>query len=403
MVKLPEAISLWKLRASYAVVGNDFNPYKTLFYSYFTNNQNGVTAVNTVAPYPGTVLKPEKTNSLELGTEFRLQNDLLFFDFTWFKANTKNQLVSTPAGSGYPNTFFLINAGNIQNTGFELSIGSTPIRSRDFKWDIYATLYINKNEVKDYNGYNDTYVHPIDGADNSNMTYFGIKKGLPYPTFFGKKFQRDPKDGLVLLDTTGSDRGKPLYNTYDKDSTGLGTPIPKALAGFRNTFTYKNLSISFMIDGRFGGQVMDVTQAVLDEYGVSKASADARDNAANFMPLKAKYLDGTVATSVNPATFYSRVAGRGGIAEYYMTSATNVRLRELSIAYNILPAVVMAKTHNIVKAISLGLNARNLFFFYRKAAFDPDIAVGTSNGNQGYNAFTAPATRSFGASLKVSF
>ena len=402
MVKLPEFISLWKLRASYAVVGNDFDPYKTLFYSKFTNNQNGVTQTDTYAPYPGTALKPEKTNSLEFGTEFRLKNDLLFFDLTWFKINTKNQLVSTAAPFGQPFTYWFINAGNIQNTGIELSIGSAPIKNRNFKWDVYATLYVNKNEVKEYNGY-DKLVHAIAGADNSNMTYFGIKQGLPYPTFFGKKFQRDPKDGSVLLDTTGSDRGKPLYNTYDKDTTGLGTPIPKALVGFRNTFTFNNkLSFSFLIDGRFGGQVMDVTQAILDEYGVSKASADARDNASTFLPFKAKYLGGGAVTSIDPATFYSRVAGRGGIAEYYMTSATNVRLRELSIAY-ILPGSIASKTHNIIKGITVGLNARNLFFFYKKAAFDPDIAVGTTNGNQGYNAMTAPATRSFGGSVKVSF
>ena len=80
-----------------------------------------------------------------------------------------------------------------------------------------------------------------------------------------------------------------------------------------------------------------------------------------------------------------------------------MRLRELSISYTLPSGAIMAKTHNIIKAVSFGLNARNLFFFYRKANFDPDIAVGTSNGNQGYNAFTAPATRSFGGSIKVSF
>ena len=402
MVKLPDFISFWKLRASYAIVGKDIPPYQTLFFYHSTYNQNGVSADEAIQPYPHTALKPEKTHSLEFGTELRILDDLLYVDFTWFKTNTKDQLVKTKAAGANLAKYWLINAGNIQNSGIELSVGSTPVKSRDFKWDIYATLYINKNIVKDYNGY-DNLVHAIDGADNGNMTYFGIKQGLPYPTFFGKKFQRDPKDGLILLDTTGADRGKPLYNTYDKDTTGLGTAIPKSLIGFRNTFTFKNrLSVSFLIDGRIGGVAMDVTQAILDEYGVSKASADARDHASTFLPFKAKYIDGTTATSIDPATFYSRVAGRGGIAEYYMTSATNFRLRELSVAY-MLPGSIAAKTNNIIKAVSVGLNARNLFFFYKKAAFDPDIAVGTTNGNQGYNAMTAPATRSFGASLKVSF
>jgi len=402
MVKLPDFISLWKLRGSYAIVGNDFDPYQTLFYYSFTNNQNGTTASNSVEPYPGTVLRPEKTHSLEFGTEFRLRNDLLFVDFTWFKINTKDQLVRTVPPTGNLAHEWLINAGNIQNTGIELSIGSTPYKNRDFKWDVYATLYMNTNVVKDFNGINDNNVHAIAGADAGNMTYFAIKKGLPYPTFFGKKFLRD-KDGYVLVDTSAGSVGKPFSSLVTADSTGLGTAIPKALIGFRNTFTYKGkLSVSFMVDARLGGQAMDVTQAILDEYGVSKASADARNGKGSFLPVKAKYVGGGAVSSIDPQVWYAGVAGRGGIAEYYMTSATNVRLRELSIAY-ILGGSISTKTHNIIKGMTIGLNARNLFFFYKKAAFDPDIAVGTTNGNQGYNAMTAPATRSFGASLKVSF
>ena len=120
------------------------------------------------------------------------------------------------------------------------------------------------------------------------------------------------------------------------------------------------------------------------------------------MPVNAVYVGGGKITSIDPKTWYGAVAGRGGIAEYYMKSATNVRLRELSIAY-ILPGSISAKTNNIIKGITVGLNARNLFFFHKKADFDPDIAVGTTNGNQGYNAMTAPSTRSFGGSIKVSF
>jgi TonB-linked SusC/RagA family outer membrane protein len=400
VIKLPDFIQLWKLRASYAVVGNDIDPYQTYAYSYFTYNQNGV-AAGSNGPYPGTVLQPERTHSVELGTEFRLRNDLLFFDFTWFKINTKDQLVTFQAPVGQTFNNYLINAGNIQNSGFELSVGSTPVKTHNFKWDIYATLYVNTNIVKEFNG-TDNNVHAIAGADNGNMTYFGIKKGLPYPTFFGKKFVRDPKDGMILIDT-GANLGKPLYTLYSADTTGLGTSIPKAILGFRNTFTYGRLSFSFFIDGRIGGQVMDVTQAILDEYGVSQASADARDHASTFLPVKGKYVGGGTVTSIDPKTWYGAVGSRAGLAEYYMTSGTNVRLREMSLSYSLKPEVTMAKTHNVIKALSFGLNARNLFFFYKKANFDPDIAVGTSNGNQGYNAFTAPATRSIGGSIKVSF
>jgi len=404
MVKLPDFITRWKLRASYAVVGNDFSPYYTYYYSSFTNNQNNVTPPS-VGPKPGTVLLPEKNKSLEFGTEIRLYDDLVFLDLTWFKNNTYNQVITITAPLASGLQYYYVNAGNIQNSGIELSLGSTPVKNNRFKWDMYATLYANKNVVKEYNGA-DNLVHQLAGADNSNMTYFGIKKGLPYSTFFGKKFKRD-NNGNVMMDTAGMATGtvgKPLYTLYSQDSTGLGSPIPKALIGFRNTFLFNNkLSISFLVDARLGGQVMDVTQAVLDEYGVSEASAKARDNSTTFLPVKAAYSQGgATVTSVDPRTWYAAVAGRGGIAEYYMASATNIRLRELSVSYN-LSDYFGVKTKRFIKGAYLGFNARNLFFFYKKAAFDPDIAVGTTNGNQGYNAFTAPATRSFGGSLKISF
>ena len=404
MVKLPDFISRWKLRASYAIVGNDFAPYYTYYYSTFTNNQNNVTPPS-VGPKPGTVLLPEKNKSMEFGTEVRLYDDLVFLDFTWFKNNTYNQVITITAPLASGLQYYYVNAGNIQNSGIELSLGLTPVKNRNLKWDIYTTVYANKNIVKEYNGA-DNLVHQLAGADNGNMTYFGIKKGLPYSTFFGKKFSRD-NAGNVLMDTAGTAAGtvgKPLYTLYNQDSTGLGSPIPKALIGFRNTFLINNkLSISFLIDARLGGKVMDVTQAVLDEYGVSEASAKARDNSSSFQPVKAVFSPGgKTVSSVDPRTWYANVAGRGGIAEYYMYDATNIRLREVSISYN-LAGFLGPKTGGFIKAASLGVNARNLFFFTRKAGFDPDIAVGTTNGNQGYNAFTSPATRSFGGSLKISF
>jgi len=404
MVKLPDFVSRWKVRGSYAIVGNDFAPYYTYYYSTFTNNQNNVTPPS-VGPKPGTVLLPEKNKSMEFGTEIRLFDETMFLDFTWFKNNTYNQVITITAPLASGLQFYYVNAGNIQNSGIELSLGLTPLKSRQLKWDVYTTLYANKNVVKEYNG-KDNLVHQLAGADNSNMTYFGIKKGLPYSTFFGKKFSRD-NAGNVLMDTAGTATGtvgQPLYTLFNQDSTGLGSPIPKALIGFRNTFTINGkLSISFLVDARLGGKVMDVTQAVLDEYGVSEASAKARDNSSTFLPVKAVYSQGgKPVTSVDPKTWYSKVAGRGGIAEYYMADATNIRLREVSIAYN-LSGFIGSRTRNLIKGASIGFNARNLFFFTRKAGFDPDIAVGTTNGNQGYNAFTAPASRSFGGSLKISF
>jgi hypothetical protein len=146
----------------------------------------------------------------------------------------------------------------------------------------------------------------------------------------------------------------------------------------------------------FGGKVMSVTQALMDEYGVSQTTADARK--AGGVNMAATQIGGAKWNGLLPADiFYKAVGGRAGITEHYMYDATNVRLRELSIGYK------LPSNNKVIKDIRLGLVARNLFFITKDAPYDPELSMSTGNGLQGIDVFSLPATRSIGASLRCSF
>jgi hypothetical protein len=222
-----------------------------------------------------------------------------------------------------------------------------------------------------------------------------IVQGGSWGDIYGHKFAR-ASDGSIMVNPDGSPIT--LKTASGSDSIGfIGNPNPTFTLGWSNSFNIGNFSIEFLIDGRFGGKVMSVTQAVLDQYGDSKVSGQARDqggvNIAATNAVTNKPYGGLLPTQA----FYTGVGGRAGIGEYYMYDATAVRLREMSIAYNV-PMHVKG-----ISALTVSLIGRNLFFFYNKAPFDPEVSMATSNSLQGIETFGIPSTRSLGASVKIQF
>ena len=171
----------------------------------------------------------------------------------------------------------------------------------------------------------------------------------------------------------------------------VGNSNPDFMLGWGNTLTYKGFSLYFLIDGRFGGDVLSQTQADMDQKGVSVESAAARN--AGFVDLEG--------TQVKPDKFYTAVSGRNGCTEYYMYSATNIRLRELSLGYTF-PKRLLEKT-KVFQDVQLSFVGRNLFFFHKSAPFDPDAVLSTGNDNQGIDVFGMPTTRSLGFNVKFTF
>jgi TonB-linked SusC/RagA family outer membrane protein len=386
MVTMPEAISFAKVRASFAQVGNDVSAFLT---SPSNTLVNGVVTAPTVGPQPGTSLKPEKQNSYEFGTEWRFINNRIGFDFTYYQNETKNQLITAPAPipntTGYANYAF--NAGSIQNKGFEVTLSGKPIVSDNFSWDIGLNYASNKNTVKSLgtvNGGQNTVI--LTNGDPNSYRYV-LEVGKPFGEIQGKNIVRNDQ-GQIVLDGDG--------RIQKTDWVDLGSSNPDFMLGFSNTFKYKKVFLNVLIDGRFGGHVMSMTEAMLDFYGVSKASGDAR--AAGGVKINAVDANGNAVTTMAAQDYYSQVGDRSGATGEYMYKATNVKLGELSLGYTF-----DFSKQTIFNAVNVSIVGKNLFFFYKDAPFDPNVTLSSGEGLQGVDIFGAPSTRSIGVNLNLTF
>ncbi len=390
MAHLPEVVDLAKVRISYAQVGNSVRAFATNPPLYRINPVTGGLIKNVRAAFPNRTLKPEDNRSFEIGTEWRFLNNRLGVDVTWYKNDNYNQYFETPApsSSGF-NTYFL-NLGQIRNTGFEIMVNGAPVKTKDFEWNTSLNFATNKNTVVDLSEEGVT-----DGANamffltTFDNTYASIvREGGSFGDIISFGAARDDKGNLAL-----SNDGAPIRNTADRKL--VGNPNPDFTAGWNNNIRYKSFDLSFLIDGRFGGEVMSITQAELDLRGFSEASANARENGGvqvkgtkNGVPFEGK---------IDAKTYYTAIGGRAGIGEFYMYDATAIRLREVSLGYT-----VPLKWKG-VRSLNVSLIGRNLFFIKRDAPFDPEISLSTDNGLQGVDVFGLPATRSFGVNVKVAF
>jgi len=206
---------------------------------------------------------------------------------------------------------------------------------------------------------------------------------------FGEIYARDVKkdaNGHMII---GQD-GKPeLVDSNPLDYTDVGNTNPNFLLGWNNTFKFKGFDVSFLVDGRFGGKVVDLTESYLDYYGASKASATARDNGGVDVN----------GTKIDAQTYYQAIGSRENALAQYAYSATNVRLREAALGYTI-PGKVF---NNKLSGLRIGVNARNVFFFYKKAPYDPATTLSTDNGLQGIDLFGQPSVRSVGFNVSAKF
>lgn len=379
---LPEVISYAKIRGTFAQVGNTVPPYVTRPLTHMFIG--GGVLLNSVAPFPK--LKPEKTNSFELGADLRFLDNKLSFSFTYYRSNTLNQFIQViPA---YTTTFSMgyVNAGDIQNSGIEFNLGYDVIKNSNFNWTTSFNGSANKNKVIDVdskNGINRFVLTP-----NRNNNYESVlTTGGSFGDIDGVTFQRDEQGRIKI----GAD-GKPMVN---QGFNHIGNPNPKFQLGWSNTFDYKNFSLSFLVDGKFGGQVLSLTEAILDDYGVSKVTGEARDRGSvNINGVNAA--TGAPISSVDPTLWYTTVGGRDGITENYIYSATVVRLREVSLGYSV------PFTKGFVKNLRISLIGRNLLYLHKKAPFDPDVTMSTGNGLSGVDVFSQPATRNIGFNLNVT-
>ncbi|MCC8198168.1 MAG: TonB-dependent receptor [Tannerellaceae bacterium] len=378
-VQLPEWVDLGKVRGAWSKVGNGLPRYRSNPLN--SVGRSGVINYNTTAPFKE--LKPEMTTSIEVGTEWRLFNSRLEFDFTYYQTHTKNQLFSLSAPSGSAYTTYYVNAGDIQNKGIEIVLGGSPVWVKDFRWKSSVNFALNRNKVIELAEGLDYFSF---GGGGSNSYAMRLEVGGSFGDIYGRHFLRDEDTGAIQYD----DDGIPIPDASDYKK--VGNTSPKFNMGWQNTFTYKGFSLYFLIDGRFGGDVISLTQAELDKYGVSKITGLDRDR-------DGMHFDGRVIKDVE--RFYTIVGGRDGITEHYVYDATNIRLRELSVSYA-LPRKLINEI-GFIKGADVSLVGRNLFFFKNNAPYDPDGTLSVGNSLQGVDVFGLPSTRSFGFNIKVNF
>ena len=384
-VDMGRNIDLFKFRGSYSIVGNDVPVYKTN--PRYTYGDQG--AINPPESVPFRTLKPEKTHSFEVGFDGEFFQHRLHVNATYYKTNTKNQYfeVTLPWESGYKSQF--VNAGNVQNQGFELTAGWFQDFGNEFTWSTDLILSYNDNKIIElFDGIQD-------GVTVSNLG--GAKvilyEGGQYGDLYVRTLKRDESGKLVTETPEGADYQIPVNGgEQNSDLKYMGNMNSKWNMGWNNTFRYKDLTLSMLIDFRIGGKVVSMTEATLDGYGVSERTGRARDRGyvmregIKFSNVKA-YYDVVGATSFN--SVYN--------VEDYVYDATNVRMREISLGYTFRNLFGQSKN------LTLAFIARNLFFFYKDAPMDPDVSMGTGNGLQGFDVFNLPTTRSFGLNVKLNF
>ena len=384
-IQLPEWISFAKLRGTYSKVGNDIPQFITNSVSHIT--AGGELQANDAAPFKE--MEPEMTHSVEVGTEWRFFQSRLGFNLTYYRTNTHNQFFKLPALAGDMYAYRYVNAGDIQNRGWELTVDATPVLTPDFTWKTSLNFSSNRNKIKELH---EELKELVYGPSSFSSSYaMKLVKGGSIGDIYGKAFVRDA-EGNIVYQTERDHKGLPAVEG-EGNTIKVGNANPRFIMGWNHTFSYKGFSLYFLLDWRYGGKILSQTQAEMDLYGVSQVTALARDR--GYVTLEGQHID-------NVKGFYKNiVGGRAGVTEYYMYDATNLRLREVSLNYTF-PKKWMQKT-KVLKDLQLAFVARNLCFLYKKAPFDPDLVLSTGNDNQGIEVFGMPTTRSLGFTVKCEF
>ncbi len=386
---MPKQLEYLKVRSSWASVGVPFGRWIANPMHEWPDKGN---SWNTQTAYPVENLKPERTNSWEVGITARFLN-WFSLDASYYNTHTKNQTIypEISTGSGYSE--IPIQSGDVQNQGVELSLGFDKTWGI-FGWNSSYTFSTNKNKivslVKDV-------MNPVTGeplnisameVGGLGNARFILKEGGSLGDLYSRQdFVRD-SNGKIYVNAEGNVATEVIkdLDSYIK----LGSVLPKANMAWRNDFKVQNFNFGFMLTARLGGVVYSRTQAMLDYYGVSEASASARDNGG-------VYINGSDLIDANK--WYTAIGSGDAVPQYYTYSATNVRLQEASIGYTF-PKKMLGGLFDL----TLQVVGRNLWMIYNKAPYDPEtVASATSNFYSGLDYFMMPNTRNFGFNVRIKF
>lgn len=386
---MPQNLEYIKLRGSWASVGSSFARY--IANPKYSWNGSSL-SWNMKTDYPMYNLKPELTNSFEVGLTIRFLRDFNL-DVTYYHTNTKNQTFDPQVSTGSGSSKIYVQSGDVMNQGLELSLGFDHTWGI-FTWNTNYTLSMNENKIMAladnvWNPETESYFSvPQLDMKGLGQAHFILKKGGTLGDLYSlSDFKYDSND-KIMVDANGKVNVSTI--TSESDYVKLGSVLPKANVAWRNDFKVKNFTFGFLITARLGGVVYSSTQAYLDYYGVSEASAEARDNGGVWIN------GGENLISAN--SWYSTIGGSGSLPQAYTYSATNVRLQEASLGYTF-PRKMLGN----VCDLNISIVGRNLWMIYNKAPFDPEAVATIGSYYQGIDHFMMPSLRNFGFNVKITF
>ncbi len=407
LIKTPW-LSGGKIRVNYAEVGNDA-PFASLLDVY--DKPTGLGSI-PIFSLPSTknneALKPERSKSFEAGIEADFFNSLFGFDFTWYKTNTVDQIidVSTSAASGYTRRF--VNAGEVQNKGFEISAYATPVQTGDFTWNINLNFARNRNVVLSL--YEDVENLPLQSFQGGVSLNAAV--GQPFGVIRGTDFVYHKPTGGKIVNEDG------YYINSGNASDIIGDPNPDWTGGINNTLNYKGISLGFLIDIRHGGDVFSLDQWYGEATGLydHTAGLNGKGNPSRLpVVLGGGVLLPGVKEDGTPNDIYAENQDGNGATPYgyaaggieapramYVFDGSFVKLREVALSYA-LPQTFVGNL-GFVKGIDLQLIGRNLWIIHKNMKYsDPEEGLSSGNASRGYQSGAYPALKTYGFNVKLNF
>ena len=398
---MPEWFSYAKVRASFAEVGNDMDPYQ--LYNVYTmgTDPNGKPTLNSNSTLYNEDVKNELIKNWEVGADIRFFDNRLGFDLAWYKMNATNQLINLPISSvAYSNK--KINAGNIQNQGFEAVINAVPVKRTNFQWNTNFNFSTNTNKILELaDGVSE---YSLGGYDKLSIV---AKVGGEYGDIYGTRYTR-------VEDKTSPYYGKLVLNgdglpTSDGNKYYLGNQNSKCNLGWNNNFTWKDLSFSFQIDARIGGKIFSGTLMAMEAAGTAAWTTENRAEQSLLVDGVVKNDDGTYSVNTvktDAQKYWRQISGEAGsnlgITEENLYDATNVRLRNISLSYGI-PKRILNRG-NVFQSVRFGFSCTNVAMIYSAMrGLDPESIFATSTNATGFEYGAAPTSRCYVFNVSLGF
>ncbi|MFC3415434.1 SusC/RagA family TonB-linked outer membrane protein [Algoriphagus hitonicola] len=402
-LEMPSWVTFGKLRASWAQVGKDTNPHilGATFVSPSIFPLNGQVGFSRNSTFGDPLLRPEQTTSVEVGTQLAFFNNRANLDVTYYKSNAKDQIIPVPISDATGFSSYITNAGEIENRGWEIVMGGTPIERGDFRWDVTANITTNQNEIVAIReGIDQIVVGSQFGYVGSTVTMI-LKEGRPYGDIYGSSYVRpdaDP-DSEVLDRSLPQLIGANGFPVRTGNQLVLGNAVPKVFGGLRNDFNYKGFELSFLVDFRAGVDQYSQFDNFLSAFGKQEASLARND----FRVFPGVLADGS---QNNQEVWLGQGVGPDGVdygagywrnhyrttSENFVVDASFIKLRNITLAYNLQPNLIKRTPFRTAR---LSVAANNIILYTPWDGFDPESFSAGAGGNAvGFTGLGFPGVQS---------